>query len=407
MSHLSTILRPASAFLILMVAGCFSQPKDNAAGTSALTGAAASPSTSANWTATQKVTVTDNAVRMTAFTVSIPSGWKYAGMILRPGGCHAPSVPAYGLSFSTVGPDNVTAYSVLPGVTWDWESDGKSPQGPRCQPVSITTAAAFLLNIAIPNLRPDAKNISIVPLPAQMQSALQAQQRAVQAQAGGGHNILDAARVRLEYQLNGQAVEELIGAVVACQEMNMPAYPLLNRPAITRRFCHSNGTSIRRAPKGGLDALIAKDLPAPQIDPAWDARIQQQMRANFASWQKANDAQFAAIQQHYKEVTAGMIQRGKEAQAQLQNQTDNAMAQDRATQGAIDHAAQQQVLDSLNRQVFLDPNTGQKIETSNQFTHNWINSSGTTVALGNDPTADPNGSIDPVRESWTELIPIN
>ncbi len=400
MKRIPTIPRKVAALLILTVTGA-------AAPAGAV--AAATPETaSTNWTGTQKVSVTDKAVGMTAYTITIPSGWKYAGMILRPSGCHAPAVAADGLSFSTVGPDHITAYSQLPGVSWDWESDGKSPQGPKCRPVGISTAAGFLLNIAIPNLRPDARNISLVPLPPQMQAGLQERQRALQAQSGpNGRPTIDSARVRLEYQLNGRPVEELIGTVITCNETEMPAYPLLHRPALTRRFCQSHGINIRRAPKGSLDAMISKNLPPPQIDPAWDERIQQQMRTNFAAWKKSNDDQFAQIQQHYKDFTAGMIQHGKEVQAQLQDQTDHAMAQDRATQGAIDHAAQQQVRDSLNRQDFIDPNTGRKIETSNQFTHNWINSSGDTVALGSDATFDPNGQIDPVRESWTELIPIN
>jgi hypothetical protein len=370
---------------------------------------AAAPPASANWSTTQKVSVADKAVGMTAFTVEIPSGWKYAGMILRPGGCHAPAVPALGLSFSTVGPDGITAYSSLPGVSWDWVSDGTSLEGPKCKPINITTAAGFLLNIVIPNMRPDARNITVLPLPPQMQAGLAAQRQNLQAQSGGanGRRTIDAARVRLEYQLEGHPVEELLGAIITCEEHDMPAYPQLHRPAVTRRNCQSRGTNIRRAPKGGLDALISKNLPPPQIDPAWDFHIQQQMRSSFASWQKANDIQFQEIQDHYKQVTAGMIKRGQDAQAQLQDQTNHAMAQDRATQRAIDHAAQQQVRDSLNRADFIDPNTGRKIETSNQFTHNWINSSGDTVALGSDATFDPNGTLDPVRQSWTELIPIN
>jgi hypothetical protein len=185
----------------------------------------------------------------------------------------------------------------------------------------------------------------------------------------------------------------------------MPAYPLLHRAASTRRLCQSNSTNIRRAPWGALDAMIAKDLPAPQINPTWDTLMQQQMRTNFAKWQRANDAQFQAIQVHYKQVTAGMVQRAQTAMAQLQDQTNAAMAQDRATQSAIDHAAQGQVRDSLNRQIFVDPTTGQKIETSNQFTSAWINSDRSGVALTNDCTADPNGTVDPVRQSWTESIP--
>jgi len=81
------------------------------------------------------------------------------------------------------------------------------------------------------------------------------------------------------------------------------------------------------------------------------------------------------------------------------------MANDRANQDAIDHAAHLSVLDSLNRQDFIRSTTGQKIETSNQFTHNWISSDKNSVVLGADPTFDPNGAVDPIRESWTELIP--
>ena len=89
----------------------------------------------------------------------------------------------------------------------------------------------------------------------------------------------------------------------------------------------------------------------------------------------------------------------------MQASTNAAMAQDRATQGAIDSAAQAQVRDSLNQQIFVDPNTGQRVQTSNQFTSAWIGSDGSSIALTNDTTANPNGVVDPVRQSWTELIP--
>ena len=147
--------------------------------------------------------------------------------------------------------------------------------------------------------------------------------------------------------------------------------------------------------------MIAKNLPVPQINPAWDTLMQQQMRTNFAKCKR----QTMPIQDHYRQVTAGMVQRAQIAMTQLQDQTNAAMAQDRATQSAIDHAAEGQVRDSLNRQIFVDPTTGQKIETSNQFTSAWINSDRSGVALTNDRTADPNGTVDPVRQSWTELIP--
>ena len=412
MKCMSSTLRTAVILAVVVIAGCHSQSSasstEGASGSGVGSSSAAGGSSSAaiDWSTTTPETVIDGAVNMPAFTVQIPSGWRFAGMMLRPGGCHPPAVPAYGLSYTALAPDGVTAYEGLPGVSWAWASDGSNPTSAKCAAINITSASAFLLNIVVPNMRPDAKNISVVPLPQAMQSGLQAQQQALAAKAtANGRQTVDAARIRLAYTLNGKPVEEMLGAVVTCSESTMPAYPLLHRPAMTRRNCQSTGTNIRRTPQGALDAMIAKNLPAPQINPAWDSMIQQNMRTGFAKWQASNNAQFQAIQQHYQHVTAGMVQRAQQQMAQTQASTNAAMAQDRATQGAIDSAAQAQVRDSLNQQIFIDPNTGQKIQTSNQFSSAWISSDGQSVSLTTDTTANPNGVVDPVRQSWTELIP--
>jgi hypothetical protein len=385
-----------AAFAIL---GCF--------GGSQHTLAAGTNTAATAWTTTRTVAVNDPATNMRAYTLQVPTGWKFAGMMMRPGGCHPPSVPADGLSFTALAPDGITAYEKLPGVSWAWATDGTNPGNPKCAPVEISTAAEFLLNIAIPNLRPDAKNITLVPPTPRMQQALDAARHTFASETGPMRHSADTARIRLQYTLKGHPVEELIGTFVTCMEASMPAYPMLHRAALTRHICQSTGVNIRRAPQGALDALIAKDLPPATIDPQWDSYIQQNMRAQFAQWQKVNDEQFKAIQQHYQDVTNGMLQKGRDFQAQQKSSFDNAMAQDRATQGAIDHAAQMQVRDSLNRADFIDPTTGRKIETSNQYSHNWISSDGQSVVLNGDPTYDPNGVVDPVRQSWTELIPIN
>ena len=64
-----------------------------------------------------------------------------------------------------------------------------------------------------------------------------------------------------------------------------------------------------------------------------------------------------------------------------------------------------QMLDSLNHMTYVDPSTGRKYETSNEYTHSWISSDGTEAVLNRDPAFDPNGVVDPVRQSWTELVP--
>lgn len=183
-------------------------------------------------------------------------------------------------------------------------TDGTSGLNPKCGAVKISTAAEYLLNIAIPNLRPDARNIAVVPFTPEMKDGLAKANQQAQSQAPQGmKTMVDAARVRLQYTLKGRPVEEILWAMIRCSEIDMPAYPMLHRAAVQRHTCSSPGTAIRRAPQGKLDPLIGKQLPPPEIDSQWDQEVQQKMRQQFAAWQQQNDEQFKAIQQHFKEVT--------------------------------------------------------------------------------------------------------
>jgi hypothetical protein len=356
-------------------------------------------------TVTRAVTVDDPVLKMVAFTAKIPKAWKFTGMIAYPGGCHPPQIPADGLTYTALAPDGITAVEKLPGNSWTWNSDG-STLG-KCKPVKVESAASFLLNIAVPNLRPDAKDVTVVPLPPKLQQAID-DENTRQPQSGPmGRRTMDAARVHVAYTYNDHPVEEMLFVIVGCQELDFPAYPALHRPANQRHICRAGGVNIRRAPQGALDALTSSDLPPPQINPQWDAAVSERMRTQFAAMQQANDAQFQAIQNHFKQVNNQLLENGRAFQDQQRQSFNNAMAQDRATQASIDHAAQMQVRNSLNRQVYVNPSTGQRIETSDQYTHSWISSDGQSVVLNGDPTFDPNGSVDPVRQSWTELIPTN
>ena len=308
-------------------------------------------------TRTEKVI--DPANNETAFTVQVPQGWSFVGTILRPGGCHAPAVPADGLSFSAVAPDHVTAAMQLPGSYWDWASDGSSPRGAKCKTLNINSAVSFLLNIVIVNVHPSAQILGIVPLSPQMKAGVEAAQRNLAAKATNTtRNTMDTGSVRIEYNLNGQIVDEQLGTVVTCMEVNFPAYPQMRRPARLQRTCQSHGIYVKRALKGHLDELVERHLQNPNLDQQWDAHISEQMRQAFAAYQKASNDQFASIQQHYREVTAGMIQRGKEINDNLAASTRSAMNADNQKTAAMQHAAHLQVLDSLNRQDFIDPETG-------------------------------------------------
>jgi len=396
----------AAVLAMISVTGCFSQQKNSSAARQTSSGTA--HAASSTWTGSHKVDVTDPAYGMTAFSIDVPNGWKFAGTILRPGGCHAPAYPAAGLSYSALSPDGVSAYIVLPGVSWTGSSNGYNFQGPKCPSnINIDSAAGLLLNIAVPQLHPNAKSVTVVPLDPKFQAALAAnsEQATAQLRRYGlqGRAIEDAAKVRVEYELNGQPVEELEFVVVDCQQTQAQA--VMQRP-YTRLICHSRGTSIIRAPKGHLDQMIAHKPAPQQINNEWDQRVIHDMTTNFQQMQAASDRQFKAMTQHYADVNQNLLARSQAQDAQREAGTRAAMQTDANNQAAIDHAAQRTVQYSLDRQTFINPSTGQKIEASDQYNHQWISSDGSTLIQTQD-NSDPNGAVYPVSQSWTELIPAN
>ncbi len=368
------------------------------------------------WSSTRPIEITDPVYQMTAYTMEIPAGWKYAGIIARPAGCHSNGAA---IKFTAQSPDGTTAIVFLPGVAWTWSGSAnmqKIMEQSHCPGIDIETAASFLVNIAVPNLRPNAKIVEVLPLLPEGQAALadqlekSRQQNAVMAQqynAKPQKLTLDGARVRIQYDREGQPVEEMVSAVINCNETAMPA--LFNQPAYQQRSCSSRGTSITRAPLGHLDELMAlaqyKSLSKTLVPKAdWQNRLMRDQQAAFQQAQAENNRQFQAIMQKGRDDNERLLANGRAFNDNLRASTDRALAADRAKQDAIDASAHATALYSLDRQEFKNPTTGQTIEASSQYNHQWMSSDGQTLIQTNDHTYDPNGKVNPVNTSWTELV---
>lgn len=404
MKYKGVVLSGTAIMALIGVAACSSQSRSTRAA-SEQTATGARPVADITWSHTTKAEVKDPAYGITAVTISIPAGWKFVGTILRPSGCHGPAFPAAGLSYTALSPDRITAFEMLPGVSWSWTDNGSSVMGPKCPSnININSADAFLLNIVIPNLRPDAKVVGILPNPQSFRDSLRRQNEQATAQLRQyglkGTATNDYGRVRIEYERNRQPVEEVIGTGIYCQEIRL-AMPM-QRP-YTKRDCYSTGTSVARAPKGYLDRL--KQIPPPQLNQDWNSRVLQDMKTQFQQFQEASNRQFEAIHRQMEQNTQRILQNGQRFNQQLRASTDSAMRADAAHQNAMDDAAHQTALHALDRQTFIDPNTGEKIEASSEYNHQWISSDNSTLIQTQDPTFDPNGSVDPITQSWTELVP--
>lgn len=425
MKHRNAILIGLGVVLLIGVTVVYSQKKTGSgagsasgSGSSAGSGSAGSSHVSnASWSSTHQAEIVDPQYQMTAYTLQVPSGWRFAGTIARGGGCHANGA---GLKYTMLSPDGNTGLVAMPGVSWSWNTDEtrrKFMEQSHCPGIDIDSAASFLVNIAVPNLHPDAKIVSVTGLLPEGQAALakqldqMRQQNASMAQGYGQHPqkiTLDGARVRVSYSHNGQAMEELLSTVVSCTTSEQIA--MYKQPAAENRLCTSRGTWMTRAPAGQLDALLSNAgyksvIASLQINHDWDNRVAQDMQANFNKFEVANNAQFQANLKANQAAFDQRIQNQKQFDANLRQKTDNFLAQDRAHQDAMDAQAHKVALWANDQQEFVNPNNGQVIQASNQYNHQWISSDGSTLIQVNDHTYDPNGVVYPVSQSWSELVP--
>jgi hypothetical protein len=373
--------------------------------------------TAAVWSGTRNVDVQDPQYQMTAYTLEAPAGWKHAGTVARDTGCHA-SGP--GLKDTMQSPDGQTVMAYLPGTQWAWTDSTYLRQmmdKNHCPAVDIDSAASFLVSIVLPNRHPKAAIVSVLSLDAEGEASLAAQlDRSRQQNASMAARFgqkpqklsLTGARVRVRYVQNGKPMEEEMLAVVDCFEVQYAA--MYAQPAYSRRACSARSTVITRAPQGHLDELLGSTQlqslrKGAHVNSEWLDRSTRDQRAAFQRAQSQSDQAFANMMQKGQQDHAMLMAQGKAFQEREAQSVAKAQAADRATQQTIDKGAHLQVLDSLGRQQFKNSDTGQIIEASSYYNHQWMSSDGSTLIQTDSPTLDPNGVVYPVSQSWVELVP--
>ncbi len=387
-------------------------------GSLVLCAAVGMPLVAATYERARTVEVIDPQYNMNAMSMAIPDGWKFAGTVARSSGCHNAG-PA--LKYTAQSPDGVTGFALMPGVAWHYTTNISKQQvwaSMNCPVVELQTAADFLVAIAVPMLHPNAKILSIGPLlPAgtaalAQQLANAKQQNAAMAARYGQPPqklVLEGARVWIEYTNNGHVIDEMISSVIDCTEAHFGA--MFKQPAFSDRNCTSRSVFITRAPKGQLEAYMKTPgytniQSTVHLNPAWQQKLQADQQAEFNRTQAASDKAFQDMMRTGKLAGDKRIMDGAAFQAQQKRGTDAALARDRETQQGIDNAAHQTALYSADRGDFVNPSTGQKIEASNMYNHQWISTDGNSLIQTNDHTLDPNGRVQ-IDQSWTELVPIH
>jgi len=364
----------------------------------------------------QQVAVSDPAYQMTAYTLAVPNGWHFGGELVRGQGCHG-----YGnfLNYKMESADSETAIIQLAGAKWQWDNDEwKDRQHMRqCDVVEISSAADFVINVLLPEVRPNAKIVSVIaPTPEEQQSLDEAGEADMQnyvrwAQEAGGqppqHAYVDAVKVRLQYAINGQPVEEMVTALIDCYGGTSPNVFHPRYPPITNLTCTTRPERIVRAPQGQLDALLAapelKEL-AQSVKPnqEWWYRLNQDIQAKIVrdrqvsdqmirqSWVNFN-AQMQANQNFYNQLNES----GRVFNQNLQANGARFQAQQANQRAARDIEAHRWINFAGDKADYYNPNSGQTVTLSNKYSRTFFSQDGTTAIQTNgwNPNSVPGGAV--------------
>ncbi len=361
---------------------------------------------------TQQVKIMDPYFNMVAFTMTIPAGWNFQGVVMTGPGCDMDqSIVAY-----RVWSDDLR-YGVqrMPMVSWYTVQDPRTILGPRCKKMEALDAGQYA-DMVIPTLRPGAKVLKVdtAPQAAGLIESNKQMEAVLAANADRLHQphprfSSDAKQIRVEYLMGKEPEEEFLQVMEQISEM--PVSTIVSRPGqvLRTQWMTTRKTDAwivaERAPKGQLDAATGQ-LEAIRMslteNPEWDKKVADWIRDRSnaqirQSWAITNASLKASAQQHDALMAQGqafndnMRAQGDKRNAQFAQQQD---AKTRHTADEVDHI--------LDQQYYVNPSNGQTSTISTTYSNNWQNGAGQQV-LTNIQGYDPNGQV---QGNWTQLQPI-
>ena len=358
--------------------------------------------------------INDPALNMKAYNVVIPADWKYQGTLQAGDSCDdnpTPVIRAYS-------PDGLSEYRRLPRFDWSW---GNAPYAPPqkgdCLPLkNDVPAIEFAKSLA---KMQGAKFDGEMPIDAKIlqsfKQSVDADNAAIQRQAGQRPFRGDWAAARLEF-LNGSfVIEEQLRVAIRCVRTNMPGFS-----GAAQYFRENCGADVRvlRAPKGKLDALVTRmdtGITGASADPQWNNAYnaarqkvinhivdenRQRMQAEQAQFAQAQKVRAQQNSEYQASLQAGYAAHNAQAQ-QIQGQYADHNGKVMANMDAAHTPASDWVDYALDQQTVSG--TGGTVKVSSGYSQVWANSSG-QYYLTNNLNTNPNGAM---PGEWTQQTQVH
>ena len=350
--------------------------------------------------------IPDPSLGMKAALVRLPADWKFSGEVSRRAGCTSKG-PA--IKYTAQSADGKTGFEMYPAFAWNWfESNPRMAEGARqrgCAVLPINTAADFLNRIVLPKLRPGAQLIEMLQLGPQGQAKLKEQllqlhESSVRMGASYGmspekslqvsDDLLDGARAHIVYTRGGQSVEEIIRAVVHCNVGHHAGNRFVNQPPWMEASCWTQSLNLARVPQGQWESMQpVMSKVALMVNPDWDQKIAQISAQQFKASEDAEKRWFNSLMAQSEIEANNRTAAWAAGERARQISVDRSIAEDRASQAAMDRSAIQTEQYSLGIKTYYNPSTGQTFNASNQYNYTYQRASDGLIVQTNDPTINP------------------
>ena len=329
----------------------------------------------------------------------VPSDWQVEGGVTWAQGmtrCPQNIVQARWRAHSS---DGLTGFEILPQYAWVWSDDQFSQQSMQnsaannmgCDANPLVNPGDFLSHMVLPRVRQGMRVIAAEPLPglaeAERQKIASTYAPLVQQGYLRGFRV-EAGRVRAQYQLNGQPVDEWMSATI--QTIAAPSAStagLMNgNTAMTQNNFQVMAYNVvgTWAPARQLEAharLFATMLTSLRGNPQYAAAVGAWLR-NVANIQREGAMDRQKIWREAQDYISNSIQ---------QTYRENQVVQDRM--------AEQFGQTIRGVESYIDPRSNEKVELVGGYTSAWSNGKGEYI-LAESPNFNPATEL---HEDWREM----
>lgn len=355
----------------------------------------------------------DPVLNMKAYDVIIPAGWKYEGVVMPGSSCDetpTPVVRAYS-------PDGLSEFRRMPRFDWNWSNAPYRPASKGdCLALSKDISARdFLVFLAKKQNGENLRESPVAQGTAQnFRAALDADNAAIQRQAGQRPFRGDLGAVRFEYANGSFTIEEQLRVTIRCTHADLPG---LGGQRYFEEKCGANVRALR-APKGKLDALVQlcdNNRTGPVEDGRWTQAYMAKRQAvtngivgSIHANMEAQRVQFAEAQRvraqqnaEYQGQQQGRYATQRDQAAQVQQMYADHNGKVMANMDARHTPASDTVDFALDQQTVSGSNGTVKVPAN--YSQVWANEQG-QYFLTNNLSTNPNGSL---PGNWTQQTQVH